>query len=88
MFTDPVVPVWMRNPPYVELILKTEGHLQIRTPLEFIEDDPVVNPFDPDLPALLFVEQLPPFFSYLGKADGTNPEERFRALGRPDALFA
>src|SRR5450759_4463489 len=86
MFADSVITVRLREPRDFELIRKTECHRKIRTPLELIEDDTVVNPLDPHLPAVVLVKQLPPLFPQLRKADGANAEERFRA-GEVDACF-
>ena len=55
MFADAEIPVRMSDPHNIDIILKTEGQLQVRPPNKFIKDDPIINPFDANLSPIAIV---------------------------------
>lgn len=68
MFADPEIPVGVADPFHVEIILKTEGQLQIRPPNQFIKDDAIINARDAHRAPVAFIKQLPAAFLQLRQA--------------------
>ena len=54
-----IAPITSRRkgvPFHIEILLKTEGRLEVGSPLEFVEDHPVVDALDPHLTSVVLVK--------------------------------
>ena len=58
MFADPEIPVRVPDPLHVDIFAKIKTRLELGPAEQLIENDPVINALDPDLAALVLVEEL------------------------------
>src|SRR5437667_10971956 len=56
MLADPVIPIRMRDPRDLELVLETKLYFQIVTARELVKDDAVIDPLDPGLSSIPVVK--------------------------------
>ena len=86
VFADFVIPIRMRDPFHVELVLKTKWKLNFRSTLELIENHAVVNPLDARLSPIAIVKQFAAALFNFGHADRSNPKKKL-GRGEIDSRF-
>src|SRR5689334_18137285 len=86
MLADPEIPIRMTDPRDIEIVLEAESQLQIGPSHKLVEDDPVIDPVDPNFPTITLVEKLAaplPYFCNTNRLDA----EHVLGGGKIDARF-
>ena len=88
VFADAVKPIRMRYPFNIKFGADVGNSTQVGSRIEFIKNDPVINPFDLCFFSIQVIEQISTFFNKFGYAYRFYSGEVFRTIKIDPCFFA